>query len=263
MELKTGVFMGITNAEYHRLDAVSRSYLQGLRTVPAEARVKDEHSGSMGLGTAGHTYILEPHKFDTEVIESKNKTSNSKDFQALVEAYPDKCIVTAGSIEKVREMCVEIYKHPKAREILEADKVIEPTVLWQDEGTGIWCKTRPDIMIPDRRIFADLKFLAPGKADPRKFSWAVRDYGYDLQAAGNILGMKRATGVLYTEFWFIVVETDAPYRVACYQLDEDWLGDALYEWHSLLQVEAECRGAGIWPNFTKDNIEGETLFRGI
>ena len=254
---------GMSNRCYHRARAISRSHLHALRTVPAGVNKEWGASTSMNIGTAAHTLVLEPHLFDESVVESKNKTSNSKDFQELVARFPEKCILPAGGIETVKALAENIWLHPKAKELLTGGFIPEPSLFWKDGDTGIWCKTRPDMMDTKKQIVCDLKFLAKGKADARKFTWAAKDFGYDLQAAWNIYGIKQVTGHLYTEFWFIVVETDAPYRVSCYQLDEEWLGEALWECKSLLQLEHECRQAGEWPNFVEANREGEIIYRGI
>lgn len=254
---------GMTNRQYHKAKAVSKSHLHNLRVVPAGALVEMEPSASANLGTAGHTFILENHLYEDSVIESINKTSTGKNFQELVENNPDKTVLTAGGMDKVEEMAGQLWLHPKAKELLGGGYVAEPSFFWKDEDTGIWCKTRPDFVDFDRGIVGDLKFLSKGKADPRKFTWACRDFGYDLQAAWNIYGIHKVMKQLLREFWFIVVETDAPYRVACYQLDEEWLGDALYECKALLETERQCRENNLWPNFTNDNADGEILFRGI
>lgn len=257
-EYKQGVHQGISNEEYHSNDAVSRSDLCSIRTVPAGALMPDEKTAPLMFGGAAHLYMLENHLFDEMVIESTAKTATAKNFVGLMEDHPDKYIVPAGSIELIQQCAEAIWKHPKAAELLQ-DFIPEPTIYWKDEDTGIWCKTRPDGMTPAKRRFFDLKFVQPGKADPKKFWWTCRDYGYDLQAAINILGTKKATGIIYPEFWFIVVEKVDPFRVGVYQIDEDIIGDAMFESKQLLELWAQCKKTGVWPNFKADNVDGETI----
>lgn len=255
---------GMSNAHYHKAKAISRSYLQGLRTVPAGALVDFTATGSMNFGTAAHTRLLEPHLYDELVIESINKTSNGKDFQELVEHNPDKCVLLFGGKEKVEKACQNALLHPKAKELLSSKSMIpEPSFFWKDEEYNLWCKTRPDFVDFDNGVMGDLKFVSKGKADARRFTWSCRDFGYDLQAAWNIFGVKQVTGILIKQFWFVVVETDEPYRVSCYELDPEWLGDSLWECRNLLGVEADCREKNFWPNYVEDNADGEIIYRGI
>lgn len=258
------LILDMKDKHYHKADAISRSDLVDLRTLPAARQTEKKETNGMVVGTACHWAILEPGRFESNVLTAPCKTTAAKAYQIMAEANPEMLVVPEGVVESAKDMRAAVLKHPKAKALLELqDAIAEPSYFWKDEDTGLWCKTRPDMAAPKSKIMADLKFVSAGKADPRKFSWSIRDFGYDLQAAWAIYGAKMATGVLFKEFWFIVCEQDAPHRVAVYQLDEEWLGDAMWKCKELLAIEAACKEAGAWPNFLNDNIDGETLFYGI
>jgi hypothetical protein len=261
IEIRAGIHKDITNEQYHACEAIGRSDLKSIAKVPAGYLYQNSGDG-LAFGAAAHLYMLEPHLFNNMVIESSAKTTNANDYKKLVEQYPGKHVLTAGSIELIELLAKAIFEHPFAAELLgSSDKIAEPTIFWRDEDEDVWCKARPDLMIPSRRCFADLKFLKEGFSDPKKFLWSVRDYGYDIQAAWNIMGGKKATGVTYPEFWFICVEKAEPYRVGVYQLDDEWLGDTMFDAKNLLKRFVACRAAGDWPNYTEENKAGETLYR--
>lgn len=250
----------LPEAEYHAAQAISRSYLKKMQVSPAEAQMQFNSSTAMGLGTAGHLLVLEgPDVFDDKVLEAPTKTAGVK-FTQLAEANPDKVIVGLGGRQQASEMVAGMFNHPQAAEILLASDIkTEVSVFWLDEETGLYCKCRVDFMVPSMSIIGDLKFVQKGGAGERKFRYAMRDYGYDLQAPWYTEGIAKATGQVYEHFLFLVTESVEPNFTGVFEMDRDWMGESHFANHDLLKMEKYCREQGFWPNYDPDNAGIQTL----
>lgn len=250
----------LPEAEYHAADAVSRSYLKKLQVSPAEAKLPEDNSVSMGLGSAGHILTLEGQdKFDELVIEAPTKTAGVK-FTQLAEANPDKIVVGLDGRQKAAEMVTGMMCHPQVAEIFAAEDLkTEVSIFWQDKETGLICKARLDFIVPSLSIIGDLKFVQKGGAGERKFRYMMRDYGYDLQAPWYTEAVAKATGQVYEHFLFLVTESESPNFTGVFEMDRDWMGDAHWQNHSLLQLEKQCREQGFWPNYDPNNPGIQTL----
>lgn len=149
----------------------------------------------------------------------------------------------------MREACMA---HPVARQLITAPGKAEQSIYWVDAKTGELCRIRPDKRL-DNGILLDLK--STEDASPEGFARSIANYGYDVQDAFYQDGVQAATGKPPRAFIFLAVEKSArvvegkPFGVAVYQLDDASrdLGRAKYR--EDLNVYAQCRKTGIWPNY--------------
>ena len=251
-----GVFDGITNEDYHAADAISKSYLAKLDICPAEALTPFGESGAMNIGTACHLLALEgPTAFNEQVMECSVKGSTSKAYKEACAANPDMIVLTLGGRDEIINIVEGLKANPQIKKLLDAPGLVEHSVFWKDKGTGLSCKCRPDKLMLDQKIVLDLKFLRAGASMMKKFSWAIKDFGYDMQAAWYTEGILRATGVLCDQFLFPLCENVAPHRTDIWIIDEDHLGDKMFQNHKLLELEVECRKTGKYPNYDPRDTE--------
>ena len=252
--LQPGIYPDIPAETYHAMtDYVSKSYLKRLDKCPAAARVPQEDTPAMAFGRAAHVMLLEGEAaFLAECAippSGINRRTNAgkEEWAAFEAANAGKTLVTADDYLKITEMRKALMKHPFAPKLL-ADGVSEQTVIWQDQETGLMCKARPD-RIPngDKGVLVDLKTCSC--AGEYEFCRDVVKYGYDLQAAFYLDGIREATGTCYDAFCFIAMEKEAPYRTETYMLDSEFITHGRYEYRRLLNIEAECRTKGVWPNY--------------
>ena len=80
-------------------------------------------------------------------------------------------------------------------------------------------------------------------ASPKGFAKSVASFRYHVQAAHYL-----AAG-LFDKFIFIAVEKEAPYAVACYELDADALTEGQRLRGRDLQRIANCRAMAAWPGY--------------
>ena len=256
---ETGIFTDITSNEYHRVltDVVSNSYLGRLSKCPAKAKVLDKETDSLMFGRALHAYVLDRDQWNREffVIPEKlnMRTNAGKEAMADYEAQSaGKQLVHLEDAHIIMEMHDAVMSNPAAASML-AGAGKEVTVIWQDEETGIFCKTRPDIL-PDESTGVILDLKTTKNAAEHPFQTSIVTYGYDRQAAMALYGVSKATGKKHDLFGFIALETEVPYRTELYVLDDQFIRRGYNEFKRLLRIEKHCREQNYWPNYAPTNL---------
>jgi len=255
---KPGMYDDIPIHTYHRVmtDIVSNSYLGKLNDCPAKAKVLDKETDSLMFGRALHKWILENDRFLEEFFPLPEKlnmrTNAGKEAMAKVEAENiGKQIVHVEDMQILRDMRDAIMSNGRVAALLTGGKR-EVTIIWQDEETGIWCKTRPDL-VPDIVNAVALDLKSTKSAARHAFQTAIVRYGYDRQGAMVMHGLTEVTGLPYDKegiFADIAVETEVPYRTEVYPLDDQFLKRGFSEFRRLLRIEKHCREQKLWPNYT-------------
>jgi exodeoxyribonuclease VIII len=258
MNLKTGVYADISANDYHsKIEAVSNSYLSKLDKCPAAAKVVQEDSAAFAFGRAAHTLCLEGegvfyNEFAVSPAFDKRTKEGKERFAEFQAAAAGKDVITEADFELILDIRDALNQHPFAKTILK-EGISEQTVIWNDSTTGIRCKCRPD-RIPSngRGVIVDLKTTSD--AGEYAFSRSVVNYGYARQAALYLDGYNAAAGADVDAFVFVTVEKTAPYRVATYLLDDDFIRWGRDEYRRLLQVEQQCREEKYYPNYLSADL---------
>lgn len=242
------VINDMPSADYHAHPAVSKSVLDKIARSPLHCRAyldgeRTEPTPAMLLGTAVHTAILEPERFDAEyaVFEGDRRTTAGK--QAYAELVSrGKSIISASDADVISSMSAAVRAHPVASALLRNGSA-EQSVFWTDPMTGLECKCRPDWWRTDN-IVVDVKTTED--ASPASFAKSVAGFRYHVQAAHYQAGTQAE------RFVFIAVEKKAPYAVAVYDLDAVSLelGEAIRR-QDLAMFEL-CSRAGEWPGYSPD-----------
>lgn len=214
-----------------------------------KSEVEPEPTDPMRKGTATHTAILEPERFDELVITyprellAKNgavSTNEAKDFRDQHVAA-GRIVLKAAEVATVRAMALSVRRVCGHWLSLPCRK--EHSVYWQDSLTGLRCKCRLDWLIERKKsIVFDLK--TTNDASPVKFRSRVEDGKYWLQAAQYIDGVKTATGAESVEFYLIAVESEFPFACAIYSLDHASLVAAGSARRQALKDLAGCLASG-------------------
>jgi len=249
-----GIYHGIPAEVYHSMtEYVSKSYLKKLDKCPAAARVPQEDTPAMAFGRASHVYLLEgPEMFLKECAVlptgiNKRTNAGKEEWAAFELANQGKALVSAEDFLKLVEMKKALNAHPFTAKLL-AEGVSEQSVFWIDEETNLPCKCRPDrIPSGNKGVLVDLKTCA--SAGEYEFCRDVVKFGYDVQAAFYLDGIKAATKQDFDGFCFVAIEKEPPFRVETYLLDSQFIVRGQYEYRRLLNIELECRRTGFYPNY--------------
>ena len=256
-----GFFQDIPFHEYLADPAINSSGLKLFSQSPAKFKFwkNNDRPGtpSQILGSATHCLILEPEHFTKRFGKEPAPRIGTP-----ARIKWDRCNSTAIALtprqwDDVHSMA-EAFKTTScsvARELLSGGNP-EMSIFWDDPGTGLRAKIRPDYLRNDD-IIIDIKTAQD--ASPRGFLRAARKWGYQYQSAFYQKGLDcayRAAGVnRQTQgFIFIVLENFPPYEIAIYTLSENILELARQQIDETLVRYAQCLKNDKWPGYINEIV---------
>lgn len=215
-------------------------------------RAPRKETSALSFGKAAHCLLLGEPVFRSAFVVSEYaefRTNEAKEWRALM-VESGKVIVTKAELEQIRAIARQIERHPLAPRLLTGGAT-ELSLIWRDEETGIWCKSRPDVL-HDAGISADLKTTADITPDALRRSFA--DYGYAVQGALVRMGWRALTGedMPPDSNALVYVEKDQPHCVAALPIDAEALMIGEMQARKALRIFADCLDKGEWPGPTPD-----------
>lgn len=123
--------------------------------------------------------------------------------------------------------------------------LVEHTVCWRDEETGIWVKIRPDNIPTSDGDGADLKTTID--VGYEELQRTIGKYRYDIQAAMIREGLRRVLGLDASNFIFIFVMNEPPHLVRPVQIKPSEMDEADKDWRVALRTMRKCLDQGRWP----------------
>lgn len=160
-------------------------------------------------------------------------------------------LLTAEQVTRIGYMAENLAALPEAREALIGD-LTEISMIWQDELTGLWVKSRPDCIPSNGLDFGDLKTFAPKGPDLMLSAQrAVTDHGYAIQMAMAVEGAERVFGTTATRCALIFIQTSEPYEPVPLMLDEDAIHWGRVLMRDGLNKIAHGLKTGEWPGRAK------------
>ncbi len=257
---KDGIY-DISNEEYHSSSAISRSKLMLLDKSPyhfwyetlSGMAEKRESTPAMAIGSAFHTLLLEPHKFEDEFAVSpkidKRTKAGKEDYEIFVQESVGKIILSDDQFVKVNNMVQLVNKHEIVTTLLD-EAVFEHSIYWTDEETGLQFTTRPDIW--SSKMVVDL--TTTNDASPYAFTRSAMGYGYYLQA-GMVFEACKAIGKPFEMFVILACEKDAPHVPAVYMMHDDALQYGIDQFTSYKKKLKECLDSNKWPGYPVQELE--------
>lgn len=272
---RKGIYSGILNAEYHGDKHSYSSSLIKLMNVPAlgEHYLNNppEYKDCYRIGTAIHTFLLEPELFDDQFFSGINCARRSKEekqtwgdfftshgaigseiitkpaakWYAEFQKQTGRSILTDDELKEIKAMAESVGKNKQAMELLIGGDA-EQSVYWTDKETGLNLRCRPDFL---NAHCSDLKSVQSVK--PQFFAKKAYDLGYHISQGMYQDGLMKVTGE-FKPFRFICIEKTAPYLCAVYSLDDESAELGYNTYKSNLKKLAECLDSGIWPGY-EDN----------
>jgi len=259
---KPGFHKDVDFDTYVSWDAANASILNRFQRTPAHVKYELDHggkkrTGALDLGWLTHLAVLEPARFESEVVvppKVDRRTKAGKATWAQFEAeHPDAMLVDMQTHAKVRAMRRNILEHETAGEFFSGTGANELSVLWNDEEHGVRCKARIDRVstIGEWPIVGDLK--TSRSAARRGFEKSINDFGYHVQAAHYLAGLEAIVpvppGQPFRRFVFFVVESEPPHCVAVYEIDDAALAEGVLVRSRYLRQWRECVETGNWYGF--------------
>lgn len=240
-----GIYDGISNAEYHRSDALGSTSLKTLATrTPAHwkwERDNPVHKDAYDIGTLAHSLILEDDTSLHEVIDVPDKLGNKWKLPANEAKAKGLIPVTPKEWAGVEAMRDAVMAHPAVRASFTGHKA-EQSIFWEEDGLMLKC--RPDAA--HRGLLVDLKTTRD--ANPNEFGKTAHEFGYHQSAAHYIDGVKAATGE-ELPFHFVLVEKTEPYLVSVVELDVEAINIGRQLNDRAKRIYRECVETGTWPGY--------------
>lgn len=202
--------------DYHAHHALGSSDIKQLLVNPHGFRQEKPSSKALELGSLVHKLILEPDEFESSYyildnIDRRTKEGKERYIKALAEAEAEnKEIIDLATFQQGKEIA-EAFNQSAVSKLI-AGGVAENCAFSEIDGVAVKCK--PDYYREDKKIIIDLKTTSiAGGASALSFQKAIANYRYYIQASlyMQILGAD--------EFYFIAIETQAPYMIGVYKLD--------------------------------------------
>lgn len=174
-----GVYLGISNEDYHADIAIGSTGIKRLIKSPLDfwynsplnpEKPENKPSAAMKLGTAYHTLVLEPEKFNYEVIAGTKTTTK------------EGCLAEA-EYKQLQNMKQVLDAKPFHSQLFKGGYP-EVSVFWTDKETGLPCKCRFDYWKP--HFVTDLKTTTSIADSALRFS--IVDFGYEVSAAMYMAG---------------------------------------------------------------------------
>lgn len=241
-----------THEQYLQSDGLSYSGLKLFSKTPAHFRAgfDDEESAARRLGTIVHMAILEPDRFETEVlVNDAHRNSNAfKEFKALADEA-GKIVVKTDERNAAAQMRDRVLSVGSIKRLLSQGKA-EQSLRWQDPESKVLCKCRPDYLRNDG-IVVDVKTYSDLSVESlERQIWNMK---YHWQSAFYLEGVKHTLGIETNMFAHLFVDVKAMVpRVIV--LDDAALEKAWFEMRPLIQRFAECLEKNEWPGYPDEVV---------
>ena len=248
----------MTEEEYRAAPAVNKSTLWQIRRSPAHYRYALENppadTPAWRVGRAIHAAILQPRQFKKMYatipggLDRRTKEGRAA-YDAYIATAGDKELLTADECAMVERIAQAVRSDKAAAALLEGCQTETP-IFWTDQATGIECKCRVDAMKPG--IAVDLKSCAD--ASTNAFLRDALKYGYDVQAAHYLRGIRGQNGGQMVEWYFIAIEKAEPYAVNVIHATDGFIDRGTWQLMGLMDKLKECREAGEWPAYGENEL---------
>lgn len=263
-----GIRSRVPASEYFDLPGVSITRLKEMRRSPQHYLYRMDHptdTEPMRLGTAAHTAVLEPERFNRDFAVWGERTDSGnlrprrgKDWTAFAQSYPGKTIITHDEFALVIPMAEAVRTNPIASPYLSAGDP-EVTMQWmlgerQCRGRVDWLTMKAPVDQYRNRVIRYSSLAYPcivglkTARDCRHFIFgnAAAKLGYHLQWAFYFDGYKEITGHT-PKMVEIVVESAPPHAVAVYTIPKDIIDQGRDEYLALMKQLDECETTGYFP----------------
>jgi exodeoxyribonuclease VIII len=255
-----GLFYDMIEQEYRSQTAIAGSDAKHILKPKAPAHyaahmageTKREQTKAMLLGTMSHLAVLEPNKLDAAFVEKPTdidfRTKAGKEWRESIGATP---ILDADEARAVRGIRDSIAAHDAAKALLAGCD--SEVAMFAEHRTGLWIKGRVDALkvVDDMEcVICDVKTTSAG-ADYNTFSRQAASLNYHVSAAWycHLAGLN---GLPPARFYWIAVETSAPYAVAVYEIHPDALDLGVGMMNDALGLIAQCEDDCVWPGYAPE-----------
>jgi arsenate reductase-like glutaredoxin family protein len=220
-ELKSAIKVADVKAEYRFKEEVGAEMatLTQQNLVATLQSLEEYKKAASNL--AVRTEALTKDELKAAIKEADVNSEYRFKEDAFQQLYGEKTILPQEQWEAILKMKHNVLMHKTASHMLSMGKA-ELSAFWTDPVTGIKCKCRPDWLHENKDEvpvgIVDVKSTLD--ASISGFARSIGKYGYDIQAAFYVDGVKATIG-LTLPFYFLAIEKNGPHAVAMYRASDE------------------------------------------
>lgn len=208
------------------------------------------------FGAAAHCLLVGGEEFDKHYvvrpreIDGKAWQSNRAACREWTACQIDLGlrVLTEADLTAITLMARVLEKHPMTATLLSGQ--IEQSILWKDRETGIWVKTRPDVIPEFDSVVVDFKTTA-SIVQPYKIQREISQRGYFMQMALMEDGMREVLGKEGLNMVLLFQQKSAPFHVAPFEISPEYLEIGRAFNRKALRVMADCLEKDHWPGYVE------------
>ena len=259
---------GMSEKEYREHPAVNKSSLWEMRKSPMHYRWALEHptedTQALAFGRALHMAVLQPNEFLSHYrlapsVDRRTKAGKDEYNGFIQGLRSDQEPISNEDYQTVVGMIASITNSGTAHDLLMRAETEIP-IFWTDPMTGIECKCRLDAIIYDTNpdgevtgiVVVDLKTCAD--ASTNTFMREALKYGYDVQAAHYIRGVKSMGFNVPIRWGFLAVEKKEPYCTNLIWVGDDFIDRGTWQLIDFMDRLKECRETDTWPGYGENTL---------
>lgn len=222
-----------------------------------DRHAKKAPNPTFDFGSAAHKMILGEGPELVVVDADSYRTKDAREARDAAHAR-DAIPLLPFEYRQIEQMAAVLSEHPVAAKVFSPERgLAERSLFWTDVDTGVWCRARVDHLPEDEvgaPYFIASDFKTTASAQPDKITKAVYDYGYHIQAAWYLEGI-RALGIHHSpRMVFVFQEKTPPFLVTVVELDGAALRIGHNQAKQALATYKKCSESGHWPGYS-DRVE--------
>jgi len=244
--------------EYKALPGVSITRLKEIDRSPQHYAYRLDHpkeTPPLVLGTAAHTAVLEPERYQRQFAVWARRTESGnlgprkgQYWDAFVAANPGKSFITEDEHNLAVAMACAVRTHAPAMRYLESG---DPEVTMQWKLDDCPCRARVDWLTNVESVPHIVGLKTARDCRHFIFGSAAAKLKYHLQWGFYFDGYKTIMG-REPRMIEIVVESEPPHAVAVYWIPPDIIDQGRDEYQKLMLRLAECESTGEFPGPQED-----------
>lgn len=275
---KAGIYSHIPMLAYHQQLTVGPSISSsGLRTIESKTPrhyfedsylnpgdpedQEDEEEAKMSkafiFGRAVHhlfggekdfyrNFAVRPVNYPNDNTKKWNANSNDCKAWLAERALEGRDVLSPAEMVHIRRMARALAETEEAQAGMLYG-LVEHSIIWQDQITGVWLKARPDVIPQDSAMVVDIKTTTD--ASWEACSRAVTDHGYHMQLALVDMGMRATANEPLTDYFLAWLEKGKPYCAAVRPIDNIDIDYGRRQLRRAIDDFARCLETGVWHGY--------------
>jgi hypothetical protein len=270
-----GIYSDMPLERYHASDACIEPSISssGLRKIFSESpkhywatspynpkRADGDDTPALTLGRAAHYLLLGEGDFRKHFAVRPDMLNGQKwhgsrleckGWKREVEAS-GRTIITSEQAEKIKGIVAALQADPAVQHGC-LNGGLELSWFWKDKKTGVWVKYRPDANPTGDLSFVDLKLTT--STDWQSLQYAIRDYGYWMQAGLGAIACEEVLGRPMDSFSLLFVENSEPFDIEFVMFKDSEIKRGQAACRAMIDRFAECLKSGKWPGRRGERAE--------